>query len=223
MKADFYVYIYFRLDGSPCYVGKGRGRRWRTHCHRACSNGRLAKIISNAGGNLPIVVIRKNLSNDEARSIERAFISAIGRGRRGPLVNMTDGGEGIAGIPMLDEIKRKISRANRGRRLTAEHRANLSRARKEMFARRRAEGIKTALSPEHRAAISAGNMGKTMSVEARANLSAAKKGRPCGEVQRQRLLEYARNKTPEHRAKLAAACIERNKRNASAQRYEERS
>jgi hypothetical protein len=123
---------------------------------------------------------------------------------------MTNGGEGLGGIPMAEDIKRKIAKSNSGRKFTAEHRENISRGRKEMFAKRRAAGIPTKLSPEHRAAIGRGNVGKTMSVESRTKMSAAKKGRPCGQIQRQRLAEYSRNKTPAHRAKLSAMCHARN-------------
>ncbi len=211
MVDDFYVYVLFRPDGSPCYVGKGRGNRWRHHEQKGkCSNHRLAAIIARAGCELPKVKIREGLASSEACKIEVAIIAAIGRGRNGPLVNLTDGGEGLGGVPMPDDIKRKIARANTGRRLTPEHRENLSRARKEMFAKRRAAGIQTTLSAEHRTAISRGNTGKTMSAASKARMSAAKKGQPCGVIQRQRLAEYARNKTSEHRAKLSAMCHARN-------------
>ena len=211
MQTDFYVYVYFRPDGSPCYVGKGRGNRWLHHEQkRKCSNPRLAGIISRAGGSLPKIKLREGLTNAVACKIEIAFIAVIGRWHKGPLVNMTDGGEGLGGVPMPAEIKRKISKANKGRRCTAEHRANLSKSRKALFAKRKAEGVETRLTPEHRRSISAGGTGKRMSDESRAKMSAAKKGRPCGPIQRQRLTEYARNKTPEHRAKLSAMCHARN-------------
>jgi hypothetical protein len=35
MLPDFYVYVLFRLDGEPFYVGKGRGRRWKFHATTA--------------------------------------------------------------------------------------------------------------------------------------------------------------------------------------------
>lgn len=211
MANDFYVYVYYRPDGSPCYVGKGRGQRWLHHEQKGkCSNHRLAAIIKRAGGSLPKVKIREGLLSTDACKIEIAFIAAIGRGRKGPLVNMTNGGEGLGGVPMPAAIKRKIAKANKGRRQTAEHRENLSKARKEMFAKRRAAGIQTKLSPEHRAAIARGNTGKSMSAASRAKMSAAKAGRPCGVIQRQRFTEYSRNKSPEHRAKLAAMCRARN-------------
>lgn len=139
----FYVYIFFRLDGSPCYVGKGQGRRWLQHeCKKTTAkhpNHRLAKIIEEANGiELPKVKIRENLTNAEACEIEIAFIKAIGRGHKGPLVNMTDGGEGNIGWNPTQETRQKMSHSGRMR-----------------------EHPKTGpCSPERRAAISAAKTGK---------------------------------------------------------------
>ena len=109
MERGYYVYIAFRpWNGRPCYVGKGNGRRWRVHLWRS-HNIRLRRIITKAGGDIPIVAIRTNLTEAEAYEIEKAFIAAIGRGDRGPLVNMTDGGEGTSGHKQTDKtIERRV-------------------------------------------------------------------------------------------------------------------
>lgn len=137
----FYVYVLFRLDGSPCYVGKGKGSRWTQHENHVGEhpNRRLAKIIEAANGRgLPKVKIRQSLTNAEACAIERAFIAAIGRGHRGPLVNMTDGGEGALGRRLSEEARKRIGRGGEKRR-----------------------GRKTGPhSPERKAAISAAKLGK---------------------------------------------------------------
>lgn len=97
MGGNSYVYVVFRPDGAPCYVGQGRGNRWKTHLTRS-HNRHLASIAKNANGTLPIVVIKENLSLDDAIETEIAFIAAIGReAHGGPLVNLTDGGEGTRG------------------------------------------------------------------------------------------------------------------------------
>lgn len=109
MRSDFYIYVYFRLDGSPCYVGKGSGKRWKAHEHRSC-NPHLAAIIAKSGRELPKVKIRENLIESQAFEIERALIAAIGRkANGGPLVNMTDGGDGSSGRILSEEerVKRK--------------------------------------------------------------------------------------------------------------------
>lgn len=92
---QFYVYVIFRPNGIPCYVGKGKGGRWRQHIRRSC-NIHLTRIYRHAGGDLPIVKVREHLSNDEACATEIALIGAIGRDDlgRGPLVNLSDGGDG---------------------------------------------------------------------------------------------------------------------------------
>jgi hypothetical protein len=174
----FYVYAIFRLDGSPCYIGKGTGNRWRQHGHKGRdSNWRLVELIHEAGGELPTVIIRSGLSDDEAKRTEMAFIAAIGRGHKGPLVNFTDGGEGLDGTSMPAEIRAKISAAHKGKPKSVEHRANLSASRKAMFAARRAAGIETKLSPEHCAAISRGNLHKIIPQSTKDALSRTHKGK----------------------------------------------
>lgn len=98
--AIFYVYVLFRPNGIPCYVGKGKNARWIAHERAGCnhSNKHLARIIVNAGGALPKIKVREGLTEAEAIETEIALIAAIGRGNYGPLVNLTNGGDGISGF-----------------------------------------------------------------------------------------------------------------------------
>lgn len=97
MKTDFYVYVIFRPNGIPCYVGKGRGDRMQAHKRRK-GNLHLAAIYAMNGGALPAVKVRCDLSESEAFETECALIAALGREPHGGvLVNLTDGGEGTAG------------------------------------------------------------------------------------------------------------------------------
>lgn len=121
----FFVYCLFRPSGAPCYIGKGSGGRLQTSAAgQGSTNPRLQKIIERHGGPLPAVVIRNGLTEPEAFATEMALISAIGRNKRGPLVNMTDGGEGISGHrhgqKTRDLMSRKAAVWNAAR--TPEHR-----------------------------------------------------------------------------------------------------
>jgi hypothetical protein len=99
--SSFYVYVIFRPDGSPCYVGKGKGNRWRRLRRRR--NPRLERIIAKGARELPIIKIREGLTEAQAFEVEVALIAAIGRGKNGPLVNMTDGGDGTSGYKRTPE------------------------------------------------------------------------------------------------------------------------
>lgn len=135
----FYVYAIFRpWDGAPCYIGKGKGQRWRVHTwswhkHYNPMLKGLFKKAKELGLDVPIIKIRENLSNEEALATEVALIAAIGRKPSGPLFNMTDGGDGVAGHIASEEHRRKISEAQKNRKPASEEtRAKISRSRMGM-------------------------------------------------------------------------------------------
>lgn len=122
----FYVYIHCRAtDGKPFYVGKGQGRRayslkdrnkhWR---HIDDKHGRTLRFID------------ADLTEDQAFELEGFLIDFIGRADlgRGPLVNMTDGGEGHAGYRQSPEAVEARVAPTRGQKRTDEQRARMSAA-----------------------------------------------------------------------------------------------
>jgi hypothetical protein len=150
----FYVYIYFRPDtGTPCYVGKGRGKRWL----KSRSNAHLCNLIAKFG-TAPCVKIRSGLSEAEAFTTEIALIKAIGRGKNGPLFNLTDGGDGASGAKRTAATRAKMSAAMAGQQNKLGHIA----------------------TPKTRAKLSAALRGKTKSLAHRDALSAARRGRKFG-------------------------------------------
>lgn len=180
MANNYYVYIYFRLTGIPCYVGKGKGERWTHHRKWSC-NRRLARIMAKAGGDLPVVFIRRGMTEAEAFEMEIAFIAAIGRADLGlgPLVNFTNGGDGKSGAIVSQETRNKMKgrKPNLGKPTSPEVRAKISAA---MRGKKNCVGFKR--SAETRAKMSAALVGNKRSLgyfpsaETRAKLSAARLG-----------------------------------------------
>jgi hypothetical protein len=56
----------------------------------------LARLVRDAGGELPVAIIRDKLTERQAFKYEIALIASIGRKPYGPLLNLTDGGDGGA-------------------------------------------------------------------------------------------------------------------------------
>lgn len=157
----FYVYVIFRPCGTPCYVGKGTGNRYRVH-FRKSSNPHLARIIAKYG-ELPVVIARSGMTESEAFETEVALISAIGRApHSGPLVNLTIGGEGGSGSKRTPESLARMSAAQRG---------------KKMPAAWLAAQIGKVISENQRAKIAASLTGKTQTSESNAKRSATMRGR----------------------------------------------
>lgn len=74
---EYYIYMYFRLDGSPCYVGKGKDDRWKQHLNES-HNTKLLTLINQCGG-LPVVILQDGLSEKSAYQYELSYIQALGR------------------------------------------------------------------------------------------------------------------------------------------------
>lgn len=113
MENKFYIYAHYRkTTGEIFYIGKGfgkrawdRGKKRTLHWHN---------VVKKNG--YTISILHDNLTENEAFTLEKELIKYYGRNDLGlgPLVNMTDGGEGASGIVVSQETKEKQSLAKKG-------------------------------------------------------------------------------------------------------------
>ena len=125
MYLIYYVYAYLRSDGSPYYIGKGKGKR-------AWEKGKKEKTLPPKDKS-KIIMIEKNLTDLGAIAIERRMIRWYGRKDNGTgiLRNLTDGGDGHSGKICSEETKQKISNANKGQPRSEEFKQNLRKPKSE--------------------------------------------------------------------------------------------
>jgi hypothetical protein len=106
----FYTYLWLREDGTPYYVGKGKGYRAFT--------GRRHNV--NCPKSRDRIILQEWLSEAEALWAEQFLIAFYGRTDLGLgcLRNLTDGGEGVSGwkrrTPVTEKERQRLSAMSKG-------------------------------------------------------------------------------------------------------------
>lgn len=172
----FYVYIHFKKDSlEPFYIGKGTGGRMKATSHR---NQYWQRIVNKHGF---IADVLKYFSSSEAAfDYEKEMIKFF-RDQGFKLCNLTDGGDGAAGVTISPETRLKMSIAKKGVKKSPEH---IEKIRMSSKGRKASEATKAKMresakkvSPEVKARRVAWAKGKPRSPETKAKMSASLKGR----------------------------------------------
>jgi len=114
----FYAYLYVDpITFEPFYVGKGQGDRALSHFEYGVIGNphferRLKKMLKEQ--KVPFIQKISCSTEKEAFNLERGLIKLIGRAdlKRGPLLNLTDGGEGPAGRKSSEKVKKRMRENN---------------------------------------------------------------------------------------------------------------
>jgi hypothetical protein len=177
----YYTYAYLRADGTPYYIGKGHGSRAYSNCGRRCKP---------PTDRTRILILKQNLTEEEAFRHEVYLISVLGRKDKGTgiLRNMTDGGEGASGSVRSEEFKQSRSGVNNpmyGKERSEETRKKLREANVGKIV---PEEVKSRMSASHR--------GKKLTEEHKRNIGKSRKGKPRSEDTKRKLSEA--NKGEKH-------------------------
>jgi ribosomal protein S16 len=174
----YYVYIYldtyyqelhtaldYEFDYRPIYVGKGTGDRMFDHL-----KGTKNKIFENKiqhwqkNGVQPIIRVLKMMDLEAAAfDLERELICTIGRfdQGKGPLLNLTDGGEGVSGHDPWNKGRKGLYVASEATRAKLSN-ALRGKPKPKDFGEKVSRGLKgKTKTASHRHALSQANIGKT--------------------------------------------------------------
>jgi len=188
---NYYVYQYLREDGTPYYIGKGKG-------NRAYLNNRSTPKPTKPDY---IQFVEENLTEDEAFLLERKLIAEYGRKDLGTgiLRNLTEGGEGASGrIAKPESIKKRVIK-NTGKKRTPEQKKRMSLAQKGRIPTEYTAEQKADISKK----ISESQKGKAKSEEHKAKLSQLNKGKSPGLRSEETKQKMRKPKSEAHRKAIS--------------------
>jgi hypothetical protein len=148
----FYVYVYRdprpTKNNQPVYVGKGTGDRDLSHWSRGSHNKPFQDFIAHLkvrGLVAPCERVLETESEAEAFAKEIELIALYGRRdlKRGPLFNLTDGGEGASGAIRTDEAKEFLRIDSLDKWQRPEYRAKVVEAQKAAQSTPEARALKS--------------------------------------------------------------------------------
>ena len=148
---NYYVYQYLTEDNSPYYIGKGKNNR--INCKH--------KVVLPPPNRR--VIIKDNLTNEEAKSFEKELITKYGRKVDGGILDNIKINQWacFAGWKHSEEAKQAISEKNKGKKRTAEQRKN----------------YKGTVTVEHKEKVRQANLGRKDSLERREKIRQANLGK----------------------------------------------
>lgn len=111
MKQSFYTYLHCKPDGTPFYVGKGFGMRCFNFIAGRSTHHK--NICAKYGAENILVYVFPAKSEEEAFLDEMHQIAQLRR-EGFPIINLTDGGDGVSGLVHSDESRKRISAAKMG-------------------------------------------------------------------------------------------------------------
>jgi len=153
----FYVYVYRdprpTKNNQPVYVGKGTGDRDLSHWSRGSHNKPFQDFIAHLKVRGLVALCERVLETEseaEAFAKEIKLIALYGRRdlKKGPLFNLTDGGEGASGAIRTDEAKEFLRIDSLDKWQRPEYRAKVVEAQKAAQSTPEARALKSKNSTE---------------------------------------------------------------------------
>lgn len=172
---NYYTYAYLREDGTPYYIGKGKGNR-KSVLHK----GRKNKITIHVPTEDKIIILKENLTEEQAFKHEKYMIFVFGRKDIGTgiLRNMSDGGEGASGHKKSIKWKKQQS-ARMKENNPMFNRENIEKMRQSKIGHKQSkETIEKRIRHIK---------GSKMSEEAKEKISRGNKGKPKSEAHKEAL------------------------------------
>jgi hypothetical protein len=195
---NYYTYAYFDENNIPYYIGKGKGNRaWdKNHSVRVPTNDK-------------IILLKKNLSENEAYRHEVYIISILGRKNKktGILENKTDGGDAPpVFVSHTEETKQKM----RNRKHSEETKKKIG------------EKSKGRIFPED-AKLYLSNLykGRKLSDKTKEKLSKSLCGKPKSEETKRKMSKAKKQMSEETKRKMSEAAKIREAKKREAKKREE--